>query len=362
MKKTGTIIAVSVVVLLVVGAIIFNRQSYKGCWNCDAAGYFDKGLKNACSDRPNHRRAALDFIGRAAAEGALQAEIFLAELYSDNLPQGCVGRYSEQTACLRRDVEPDREKALAAFTSVAKALEDGQEADPVVSADLGLLYLQGVLPADRPKEKAMSFYAKAAEAGNFAAMRLLARMENERGNYVEARQWLTRAAEDPTDAASLLMLGDYALYGKGQTVDYGQAEKFYAKGLERVAQAATADETAAELKNTLSARLDMVRRKLAQAGNSGEPVTVSYHLDGSVSHFYVYAQDQPEAYIGEVINRDGTVSAVLNKDLAFAKDLQEGSRQGFDSMNQGMFWILNTYAAATHGNEGAVFRFVLTKS
>jgi hypothetical protein len=354
MKKTGIIAVSAVVVLLVIGGLIYSRLGYKTCWNCNADGYFTKAMENACSDRADHRQAALDFIGKAADQGLARAEFFLAELYSESLPQGYVALDADRVDCMRQDVAADSGKAVSFFTAAAKTLARNEKSDPAMAAELGLLYLAGVLQAEDPVAEAIAWYEKAAEAGDHGAMRVLARLENDRGEYVRAAQWLTRAAEDTSDAASLLMLGDYAQYGKGRPVDLQEAEKMYARGLERARSGK--DEG---LQNTLAARLDLVRRRIADSGGSGPPQVLKYHLDGGVHHVVVFVDEQPQASVGEVINRDGSISAVIKANEEIG--VQDQAREGFSSMNEGVFWILETYGRAARGDAGTVLRFELTK-
>jgi len=358
MKKTGIIIAISFIAVAVIGGLIYSRMSYKICRNCDADEFFTRGLEYTCSDKEKYRQTGLEFINTAAGQGLVKAELALAEVYSENLPKEYVPADSEQLACLRRNVTPDQDTGLSYFAAVTKAVAQGHELDAVTLSNLGVLYLNGVIPAENPQDKAVDLFKKAAEAGSFSAMKQLGEMANERGDYSNAMQWLTKASEDPADAAAPLMIGDYYFYGKGTAADYKKAEEWYKKAVAR------SEKSEGREKDMALTRLDLVQRKLSgQDGIIKQQVAVNYHIDGGIKHFIIFAADHPGEYIGEVINDGSSITAVMNTNLEFTAQLPEQQHDDFSSMNEGMFWILNTFAANTHDNAAElIFKFVLTKS
>ena len=358
MKKTGIIIAISFIAVLVIGGLIYSRMSYKICRNCDADEFFTRGIEYTCSDKEKYRQTGLEFINTAAGQGHVKAELTLAEVYSDKLPKDYILTDSEQLTCLRRVVTPDQATGLNYFAAVTKAVEQGHELDAVTLSNLGVLYLNGVIPTDNPMDKAVGLFKKAAEAGSFSAMRLLGKLADERGDYSDAMEWFTRASEDPAEATAPLMIGDYYFYGKGTTADYQKAEEWYKKALAR------SEKSDAGVKDMALTRLDLVQRRLSGPdGSTRQQVAVNYHIDGTVKHFMIFAADHPGEYIGEVINDGSSITAVMNKNLEFTAQLPELQQNDFSSMNEGMFWILNTFAANTHDNAAdLIFNFVLTRS
>lgn len=363
MKKTGIIITLFFIAVLAVGSIIYSQLSYKICWRCNADDYFNRGLEYTCSDKKNYRRTGLNFIGNAAGQGHIKAELTLAELYIDNLPQEYILSNSEQITCLRQDVVPDQKTGLSYFKSVMAVVEQGKDVAPVTLNNLGLLYLEGIIPADNPVGKATPLYERAAVAGSFPAMTKLGKLSNDIGDYSKAMQWFVGASEDPANGLSPLMVGDYYFYGKGTAIDYQKAEEWFNKALTRAGKSDKDDEAQLLLKDMSIARLDLVQRKLSGEGSQKQQVAISYHIDGSVKHFVIYAADHPEEYIGEVINDGDSITAIMNENLEFTAQLSEPQQEDFDSMNEGMFWVLNTFAVNTHDDPAnLIFNFVITKS
>jgi len=362
MKKTGTIITLFLVAVVAVGGLIFSQLSYKICWRCDADGFFNRGMEYSCNERESYRRTGLGFIDNAAGQGHLMAELTLAELYSENLPEEYVRSNSEQIICLQQEVKPDQATGVSYFESVLGAVGQGADVDPATLTNLGSLYLEGIVPADNPVARATPLYERAAAAGSFPAMRKLGRLANDRGDYRAAMQWFVGAAEDPEDGFSPLIIGDYFFYGKGVVVDYQKAEEWYKKALARAGKSDQDGENL-ELEDMAPARLDLVQRKLAGEDGRKQQVAISYHIDGSVKHFVIFSADNPGEQIGEVINDGATITAVMNANPEPAAELPGSGRESFSSMNEGLFWVLNTFAESTHDDAAnLIFNFVLTKS
>ncbi len=362
MKKTGTIITLFLVAVLAVGGLIFSQLSYKICWRCNADEFFNRGMEYSCNEKESYRRTGLGFIDNAAGQGHLMAELTLAELYSENLPEEYVRSNAEQIICLQQEVKPDQKTGLSYFESVLGAVEKGAEADPATLTNLGSLYLEGIVPADNPVARATPLYKRAAAAGSYPAMRKLGGLANDRGDYRAAMQWFVGAAEDPEDGFSPLMIGDYFFYGKGVVVDYQKAEEWYKKALARAGKSKKDGENIG-LEDMALARLDLIRRKLTGENGRKRQVMIGYHIEGSVKHFLIFAADNPGERIGEVINDGNTITAVMNANPESAAEFPEPGQQSFSSMNEGLFWVLNTFAESTHDDVASlIFNFVLTKS
>jgi len=361
MQKTGIIITLVLVAILAAGGFIFSQFSYKLCFRCDADGFYSRGLEYACSSKESHRKTGLDFIKNAADQGHLQAELTLAELYSSTLPAGYTFSNTEQRECLLQDIASDQTTGMSYFESVMNTMEEGQEVAPVILDNLALLYLEGVLSAEDHVDKASMLYEKAAAEGSFPAMLQLGILSNGRGYYSKAMQWFVQASEDPTDAFSPLMVGDYYRYGKGVSIDYFKAREWYSKALARAEKGSSEEQTL--LANTAVARLDMVNRKLAEEDGGKQRVSISYRLEGGVKHFIIFATDHPDQPLGEVINNNGNISAIMNENLELTQQLPVSLQENFSSMNEGMQWVLTTFAMNTHTDAAdVIFDFVLTKS
>jgi len=364
MQKTGIIITLALVAVLAVGGFIFSQLSYKICFRCDADDFYNRGLEYACSSKESHRQTGLDFIKNAAGQGHLKAELTLAELFSRALPAGYAFSNKEQRECLLQEVAPDQATGMSYFESVLNAMEEKQEFDPGILNNFALLYLEGILSADDHIDKARMIYEKAAAEGSFPAMLQLGKLSNDSGYYHKAMQWFVQASENPTDVASPLMVGDYYMFGKSVTTDYHQAQEWYSKALARTEKQETDEnDKLTLLKNTAVARLDMVHRKLAEVDGGKLRVVVNYRLEGGVKHFVIFTTDHPEHPIGEVINNNGNIYAVMNEKLELTQQLPVSLQENFSSMNEGMQWVLTTFAMNTHDNAAdVIFDFVLTKS
>ena len=364
MQKTGIFILSAVAAVLVIGSIVFSQLSYKICFRCDADGFYNRGLEYACSDKQSHRQTGLEFIQKAAEQKLLKAELTLAELYSSDLPVGYAFSNTEQRQCYLQDVAQDQVTGLSYFETVMTDMDEGQEVAPVVLDNLALLYLEGVLSADEHVDKASMLYEKAAAEGSFPAMLQLGILSNDRGDYHKAMQWLVQASENPKDVVSSLMIGDYYMYAKGVTKDYPQAKEWYRKALTRAEkQENNESEKLTSLKDTIIARLEMVNRKLTEENGSKQRVVINYRLEGGVKHFIIFAGNHPDQPLGEVINNDGNIYAVMNENLELTRELPVSIQENFSSMNAGMQWVLTTFAinSVDNGDE-VVFDFVLTGS
>ena len=364
MQKTRIITILVLVALLAVGGIIFSQLSYKICWRCSADEYFIRGAEYACNDKKSYRQTGLEFIKNAAGQGHIKAELALAELYCNDLPKEYLISSSQQKVCLRQDVTPDQTTGVSYFESVIGAVEQGQEVDHVTLNNLALLYFDGIVAADDHVGKAVRLFEKAAAAGSFPAMMQLGKLANDKGYYSKAMQWFVQASEDSADFSSPLMVGDYYLYGKGAALDYKKAEEWYNKARIRAGKADKGAGDAQSLIEEVSlARLDMVKRKIEEQGVRTQRVAISYHIEGGVKHFVIFAADRPEEHIGEVFNDNGSIYAAMNENLEFASLLPESRQENFSSMNEGMRWVLTTFAMNTHEDAAEViFDFVLTKS
>ncbi len=363
MQKTGIITTLVFVSILAVGGLILKQQSYKICWQCSADDYFVKGSEYSCSEKKSYRQTGLEFITNAANEGHLQAELMLAELYSNDLPAGYLASDSKEQACFVQDVTADQKVGLSYFQSVTDAIANGQKVDTAILLNLALLYHQGVMGTDGQMDKAVWLYEKAAADGSFSAMRTLGQLSQTAGDDSKALHWLSQAAEDPEDFESPLVVADYYLYGKGTTIDLLQAQTLYSMALSRTEKVNKEKRAAQRLtKKVALIRLDIVGRKLEALGGEKQRVAINYHLEGGVKRFLVFVADSP-VQIGVVFNDGAKIHAAVNADLDFAELCLNLKLDNFSSMTDGVQWLLNSFAGKTHDNaDDMIFDFVLTDS
>ncbi len=364
MRKLGITLALALVLTLVIAGIVYRQISYRICWDCSGDEYFSRAIQYACNDSPKYRQTALDFLDQAAQRDQLQALLLLAELYMGKLPPSYHPANEEQLSCLRRDIEPDRNKGISYFQAVIDIVEEQPDGDPDLLDNIGQLYLHAIMPANDPEDQARKWFARAAAEGNYPAMVQLARLADARGDYAEALKWFKQASTNSEDIQSPLMVGDYYFYGKGVPVDYQEAQTWYQKALE-AAQRVAASMQDAEEKSRITAapqiRLDLVKRRLT-GQQQGRLVTVSYRLEGTVRDYSIFVEGHPDQPVGTVVNKDGVITARINPDIDFVTPPEEMEKSGFGSMIEGMHWVLSTYAVHSHDNPSELrFAFVLSK-
>lgn len=362
MQNTGKIITFGSIGILAVGAFLFSMWSYKICWNCSGDDYFMRGSEYVCEEKKSYRQTGLDFLRKSAERGHIQAELTLAELYCNVLPDGYTKSASEQKSCLQQDVTANQEKGLAYFKSVLEAVNNGKDTDIITLNNLALLYTKGFIRTDAQGDNTEWLYEKAAAIGSFQAMSLLGNLYHENRQYEKALQYFIQASENSTDFQSPLRVGDYYLYGKGTTVDYQKAHNWYSKALTRTKKSTTdKGKDRRQVKKISRARLDMVEHKLEDPDNNRQEIPIHYSLEGGVKHFIIFAAAHSEESIGEVLNDNGNIYATINENPGFSDLLLESRQDNFSSMNEGLQWVLNSFAKNIHQNSTEIFfNFVLT--
>ncbi len=361
MRKLGITLALVLVLTLVIAGLVYRQVSYRICWDCSGDEYYNRAIEYACSDRPRYRQTALEFLDQAAERNQVQALLLLAELYIGELPPAYRPTFPEKVNCLRRDVNPDRDKGISCFQAVIDIVEEKPDGDPDLLANIGQLYLHSVMPSDDPEGEARKWFARAAAEGNYPAMVQLARLADSRGDYGEAMKWFRKASASGQDVESPLKVGDYYFYGKGVVRNDQEARAWYQKALQTARQltAGMTEEEKSRIEAAPKARLDLVTRRLA-GETGGEQVRINYRLQGTVRDYTVLVDGRT---IGTVVNRDGEITARLNKDLEFVTPPETMEKSGFKSMIAGTHWLLQTYGAHSRENPGDTrFVFVLTKS
>ncbi len=364
MGKHGIYIILALVSSMVIAGLIYRHAGYKICPNCTAHTYFQRGLEYACQKDRDYRLTALNFLEKAAEKGDFDARLILAELYLQKFPQGYVQTFPEQEACLDQEVTPDRKTAMSYFQQVIKDIEAGKDVPPALYFNIYLLYASDILPGGHSAEAAQGWLQRAADSGNGAAVVLLAKAADARGNYEQARKWLEKAWNSHADWKSALTLGDYYFYGRGTDVNYQKAEQWYERALEAAQKLSAKQrpgEDRAEIEDACRIRLDIVRQRLA-AEKGLKRETLKYRLEGRLNENIVYVEGGSGKLepAGKVIRKDGKIIAALNDKIKYAVQPDTMKKEGFSSMLEGVKWVLNTYAHhASKENNAKEFDFVL---
>ena len=355
MGRFGLITVLALAAVLVGIGLIYKHAGYKVCPACSARKYFQRGLEYSCNKDKDYQLTALRFIKRAAERGELEAGLLLAELYLRKFPTGYAPVFQKQTACLARVAAPDKKTAVTYFEQVAEGLGKRKAVPADLLLNLYFLYSQGILPAGKPEEAAQRWLLKAAEAGSHSGMVFLAKAANARGDSALAKKWFETASKDPADWESPLMVGDYYFYGKGVPVDYVQAEKWYQKACQAAGEFTSSLEPGQEKTEIEAAprvRLDILRRRLA-AEKGGRASRLEYRLEGRVKEYLVYVKALSGQFelAGRVVNKNGKIIASMNGKLKYASPPPAMEKDGFNSMVEGMKWVLTTCAAHLAGSK-----------
>lgn len=368
------IIFLACMIVLAVTALLLQGKSHRECWFCSNHNFFERGVEFACSDDEKLRQTALEYIMRSAHEGDVTADMFLAELYADKLPEGIVPVDVDAMNCLKDTVSVDTVKAGEYLDKVSqlyrKDVERGGKIDMVRAYDLAEIYLspsfagKGDDSAEKAKQNGIEWLKIAAHGGNIEAILKLASAAEQKDRYGAAMQWYIKAAELKPDFKYALRIGDGYLYGKGTDIDYKKALKWYQKAHDQVLEAAKKIKPAERehLLSILAVRMEIANRKLERAGGKN-PVTVDYMLSGNSIHYIINVLDNgPDSKgivsVGEVKQEEKGIKASISPNVTLPEKSQR-EKDGFQSMNQGMNWVLRQWAATRHGvSRHFVFRLV----
>ncbi|MGC9518635.1 MAG: tetratricopeptide repeat protein [Desulfuromonadaceae bacterium] len=329
-------------------AVLYN-YSYKICWRCDTGDYYKRGKIFVCKEDPELRESGLDFLRVAAARQQAEAQLLLAECYAPELPEGYEPVDKRAYSCLSSELGTN-EAAAAEFFAKAHAeltLTRLDDLSPQVLHNLGLLREHGMLAADAPPE---DYFRAAAKQDYFPAMYHLGMIYHQRSDYERAASWLEKAAQKYADPQPALVLGDYYMQGKGVPIDYEKAMHWYRQALEAVQKISVgleqSERVAAE--DVPRARMDMAMRKLQQE-RMFKFKTLYYRVGGDASNYEVYCEDDPQRMIGNVKRNVEGVVASIDPEVKRALSVPTPQKT-FDSMNEGLEWLLNAYAKGKYGN------------
>ncbi|WP_432821151.1 tetratricopeptide repeat protein [Trichloromonas sp.] len=338
----GTVI---ILILLVIGVGLYLKARY--CWDCTASERYARGTELLCDRDADGRARGAAFIRKAAAEGQPEAQALAGELYLQPRPGRYASIHRDLFECDAPGVPADRERALGYFNALAR----GGQVSAEMEFNLGVLIEEGILDPPLPNKRADDYFRHAAEQGEPRAMYEVGMAEDRQKNYAEAARWFRESFSRAGHPGAALMLGDYAFYGRLGAVDLGKALPWYQKALD-AAQNPEVAGIGAAFALRAQQRLNIAGGYQQRTGGKAA-VPVSYRLGGGPSEYRVYAADS-QSLLGRVVRDGGLVVA----SFLGGKDGEAAAGREVASMNDGLNWILESYALGRYG-AGKTFRFVL---
>ncbi len=344
MSKTHLVlIAGGLTVLL--AAVGFYQLKTRYCWPCSDLERLERGSRLVCQEPVAVRQRGLQMIRTAADRDDPGALALLGELYLKNLPPGYRAGNSETLQCADDLVGSDPEKARFHF----RRLIDREQLSPPLEHNLGLLLREGMLGPERAVEKANAYFQRAAAGGYPPAMFELGMLAWKAARYPEAERWFSEAYRRGGHPGAALVLGDYQLQGRGGKVDAARAVFWYRKAL-----GAAQRKDAAEVDRGV-ARAARYRLQIAEGRLRQQPIRIGYALQGGIDHYRVLIREAGETSVGTV-SREG--EAAIARFFGKGNRAKGGEEFRAESMNAGLHWLLNRYAAARYGADRPA-RFVL---
>lgn len=353
-------IAVGVCVVLYFAFTMYSRVADRYLWLYSPSDYFEKGTAMLSLDSDGKKiKKGLDFIQNAAEQGHDPAQIFLGELYIGDIPDEYHMYNKEKIAEIRSVIAPDKQKGISYFNDFIDNPYSNLSNDSKMQYNIGLLFKAGILKSRNKKQDAdaKEWFTKAAADGNSVAMYEMGMHFNSIGNYIKAHQWFTKAFDWGKDPCSAIMIGDYCFYGKNKPKDYNQSIKWYQQALNVLASPVPflSEKNRIKLTDNATQRLDIAIRK---TNESKELITLKYIVVGGVTDYSIFIPELNNNAIGEVKNQSGEIVARIKTSLL--------SDVGYtackvSSMNEGLYWALNTYAEDVHGKDKK-FNWVITKN
>ncbi len=355
--NSKTVVSLLLIAVLIAGAFVLYRTGYRECWRCSRADFFQRGLEFSCKEDWEYKKRALKFIKKAADEGLLQARIFIAELYLEKPPEGYQLSFPEKISCLKKIAKADNKAAAENFIKAISGIR-GKISDKKLYYNIGLLYLAGIIPSNDPVSETRKWFELAADAGHLKAMKWLAALTEKRDEYPEAMKWHQAVFAKTNDPETAILIGDWFMYGRpGIGRNYAKAMDWYRKAVD-IIKKTRKDASEEELQIALDpvlVRMDIAKHKAGKT--SGDVITIKYHIDGGLNKFIVFVEGKPDAPVGQVVRQKGGIRAEIEKDISLPEGLPR-EKDGFKSMQEGLEWVLHTYATAKHG-PGKLFTFVM---
>ncbi len=334
---------VVLILLLIAGGMLLKRHY---CWGCTAGERYAVGIDLLCAQDREARARGLKFVVKAADQGLADARILAGELLLQPLPKRFVPLQPERLACAAAGVKADSKRALGYFKSL---IVDGQ-LTPKLQYDLGVLIEAGVLENPVAGKTVEDYFRSAAKQGDPRALYEMGMAEDQKKDYAAAATLFKEAFSRGGHPGAALMLGNYAYFGRFEKGDLENAMVWYQKAL----AAARSSEYAADgFTQPVEQRISIVEEFRRRAGSKAV-TSVSYRLGGGLSEYRVYAGDSNDL-LGRVERQDGQVVATY---LAGGEGGENAETKDVASMNDGLDWILETYAAGRYGADQK-FKFVL---
>lgn len=331
-------------VVLLATAIILTLH-FRYCFFCSDATRVERAAELLCEPSDSALRRGLCMLDEAASNGHVAALALRGEIYLADLPKRYVLRRPELLECVRGRLAPDAARATESFRGLAA----GSQAGPRDLYNLGILLESGQLSGAQIEGTATDYFRQAAEKGSSFGLFAQGWQAHLRGEYQLAAAKFRAAHNHGGHPEAALLLGDYYLYGHGMAKDRSQALEWYEKA-EEAAQNAGFPEVVGDLAMEAQQRLQFASTR-EETKKEGEPVVVTYRLEGRPNEYRVFTSEHPDQPIGRVMDTNGTISARFENAAAPAE-------QQFATMNEGLDWVLRTYATDRLGAEGKV-RFQL---
>lgn len=357
-KKIVLYVLLFVGCVALVGTVALYNYRYKLCWQCSTQDYYERGKEFVCSDKEELRQTGLDFLLLAADRQQSAAQILLGECYMGDLPEGYSSFDATTFGCLNGQLPRDPTAAARFFNQAYATLRQQEPADNRLPLNFGLLVEKGMIASDNPQQDAHTLYLQAAEQGNYTAMRSLGLEYYKKSDYVAAKKWLSLVAEAGKETEPALLLGDCFYYGKGGVLNYDKAIHWYRVALktQRILWASAGEDERLAAEDVPMARIDMAMRQL-QKNCMRVPMTLHYRISGNATRYIVHTEDRPEGPIGVVEKTDEGITARINNKVTLARSIPTRSKS-FQSMNDGMEWMLDAYARSRFGRS-AKLNFIL---
>jgi tetratricopeptide (TPR) repeat protein len=329
-----------------------------GCWNCSPQDYYARGIAMISEHDHNNLKKGVKYLKTAAKKGHIEAIIFLGELYSDDLPEAYITDNKEKIAALRSIVSANINKRESYVNELINNQAFFDRKYSKMQYNLGILYNAGILKSEDKDEAYKKWLTISADNDNPLAIYQMGIYFNNKGEYIEALKWFTKGFDSSQEPASAIMIGDYYFYGKGVARDYQRSIEWYQQALRAPAlpDPSLWINTREELTEWATQRLHIAEKKV-RSKMSKQVVIVKYRIIGGLDSFSIFTSDLKENLIGNVRKQNGYIRAQSNimiKSVAISKSAK------VDSMNEGLHWVLNTYAKNKYGPDKDL-HFVITK-
>ena len=329
-----------------------------GCWNCSPQDYYDRGIAMISENDNNNLKKGVKYLKTAAKKGNIEAIIFLGELYLGSFPDTYITENKEKIAALGSIVSANIKKGESYFNDLIKNQSFFDRKYSKAHYNLGLLYKAGILKSEDKEESYKKWLTISADNDNPLAIYQMGIYFNNKGKYIEALKWFTKAFNYSKDPAAAIMIGDYHFYGKGVAKDCRLSMEWYQQALSvpESPYASLRFERREKLIEWATQRLNIAEKKV-RSKTSKQVVIIKYSIRGGVNSFSIFTSDLNENLIGKVKKKDSDILALfnmVNKSVSISKSAKVAS------MNEGLYWVLSTYAENKYGSDKD-FNFVITK-